>query len=134
MNDLAGITYADYSSSFSFSVNMTTGAITNGKMQGGSPNLAAAGNGLTYSLTGGSGTMSGGNFHIDGYGGTVMYPVNPAPGTAMAQPTSDPNTYMDGSGNIDNVGGGVSGTFQIDGTAGTGWTVDGGTFTGSRVN
>ena len=113
---------------------MTTGAITNAGMQGGSPNLVAAGNGLTYNLTGGSGTMSNGNFHIDGYGGTVTYPVNPAPGTVMTQPTNDPDTYMDGSGNIANVGGGVSGTFQISGTAGTGWTVDGGTFTGSRTN
>ena len=121
----------NFTGSFSFSVNMSTGAITGATMQGASTTATA--NGLGYNLTGGSGTMSAGNFNIDNYGGNVLYPYN-SPQTQMPQPAGDSNTYMTGSGNINSVGGGVSGTYEVSGSAGTGWNVDKGTFSGSRTN
>ena len=83
--------------------------------------------------------MSGGNFHITNFGGNVLYPYN-APQTLMPHSTAYAGTYMTGSGNIDSVGGGVSGTYQVGGAFGvppaglqTGWDVDKGTFSGARI-
>ena len=128
MIDIAvtGLPYPDYTGSFSFSVDMTSGAITGATMSGSSNRN---GNGtVSHNLSGGSGTMTNGNFHIDGYGGTVI-----SGASTFTQPTTDTGTYMDGSGNIDNVGGGVSGTYEVSGAAGTGWGIDGGSFSGTRT-
>ena len=64
---------------------------------------------------------------------SAIYPYVPIP-TNMPQPVGDANTYLDGSGNINAVGGTVSGTYFVSGASTTGWAVDGGTFTGARTN
>jgi hypothetical protein len=70
--------------------------------------------------------MSGGSFSISGFGGTMEYPLaSPYP--------APPGSHMTGSGNVDNVGGAVSGTYYIDGVGVTGWTPDAGSFSGSRT-
>ncbi len=137
MVDGGGVAWPDYAGSFSFSVNMSTGAITGATMQASSNRdanpMINLNPGLSYNLSGGSGTMNSGTFHIDNYVGPVTYPLETS--TIIGNiPAGDPGTYMNGSGNISTVGGGVSGTFQVSGAAGTGWNADNGTFTGSRTN
>ncbi len=121
----------DYVGTFSFSINMSTGAISGATMQASSALTTV--NGLAYNLTGGTGTMAAGAFHIANFGGNVIYPYVPIP-TNIPQPVGDANTYLDGSGNINAVGGTVSGTYFVNGASTTGWAVDGGTFTGARTN
>ena len=110
---------------------MSTGAISGATMQASSALTTV--NGLAYNLTGGTGTMAAGAFHIANFGGNVIYPYVPIP-TNIPQPVGDANTYLDGSGNINAVGGTVSGTYFVNGASTTGWAVDGGTFTGARTN
>lgn len=66
---------------------------------------------------------------VVGYTGTALYPVETStPVAGITVPTSA--TFMNGSGNITNVGGGVSGTYEV-GNVGLGWNADKGTFSGS---
>lgn len=120
---------ADYAPTFSFSVNMTSGAIFSATMTGSS-NTFAMGSGLSYNLHSGSGNMSAGTFSINNYSGTVNYPLaNPA----LPITPNDPSIYMNGTGNIATVGGTVSGTFRVGGNGTTGWFIDDGTFSGVRT-
>ena len=114
----------DFSGSFSFSVDLASGAISNGAMSGSSA-LFALGSGGAYNLSGGSGTLSGGSFSLNGFSGTATYA-----GTTMA---IDPGSYMNGTGSVSNVGDTVSGTYYIDTTSLTGWNMDQGTFSGART-
>ncbi len=113
----------DYIGSFSFQVDLGSGAISNGSMNGSSASFNG-GDGLSYALSGGSGAMSNGAFDISGFQGTLT-----SSGAALAVP---PDSWMRGTGDVSTPGGTVSGTYYIDGTTLTGWVPDGGTFTGSR--
>lgn len=115
---------------------MSTGAITGATLQASSNRdtnpMVDLNPGLSYNLSGGSGTMNSGTFNIVGYTGTALYPVETStPVAGITVPTSA--TFMNGSGNITNVGGGVSGTYEV-GNVGLGWNADKGTFSGSRTN
>jgi hypothetical protein len=120
-----GGTPADFSGSFSFEVDLAGGAISNGRMSGSSA-LFAVGNGILYDLHSGTGTMSNGNFTVNGFQGIMEYPL----GSSYAAPAG---SHMAGSGNVDAVGGAVSGNYFIDGAGVTGWTPDEGTFSGTRT-
>ncbi|MDR1659862.1 MAG: FecR family protein [Desulfovibrio sp.] len=123
----ADILATDFSGNFSFNVDLGSGAITNGAMAGSSA-LFAIGNGGAYILSGGNGSMSNGSFSITGFSGTITYPISP-----ISVGAAGPSSYMTGSGSIGNVGDTVSGNYYIDSTPHTGWTIDEGTFSGSRT-
>ena len=106
-------------SGFEFSVNLSTGAVSNALLRG-RDNF-----GTGFSATSNTGTISGGNLSITGFTGTAYSGGAPFP---------DPITggYMTGTGNVNSVGGAVSGNYELN--APPGWNpVDTGSFSGSRI-
>jgi hypothetical protein len=115
---------SDFSGDFSFSVDLATGVISNGAMNGSSASFSS-GSGGSYTLSDGSGSMSAGTFFINDFQGTVASGVSSYP--------VDSDTYMNGTGHADSVGSAVSGTYLIDSSNSLGWNIDGGTFIGIRT-
>jgi hypothetical protein len=124
---LSSATYAtvtDFNGVFVFEVNMTSGAIDNALIKGNSV-LSA----IEYIAQGGKGVMTaGGNFIISDFTGAGAYGNY---GSPAAQDLA--SSYMSGSGNVNNVGGSVSGNYSIDDRP-SNFNVDYGTFSGSRTN
>jgi hypothetical protein len=117
-----------YSGSFSFEVNLFSGAIGNAAMSATEQNAGnTPGQYSAYKAVGGSGIMSGGSFTITGFTGSFSgyYGANQV-GSA---------SYMKGSGNVDAVGGRVGGSYvvQTNHSGATGYVVDLGAFSGTRT-
>jgi hypothetical protein len=125
---MGGYSSSVYSGNFSFDVDLLSGSISNAAMSasdqnaGNTPSQYSA-----YNAVGGSGSMSGGNFTITGFSGSFAgyYSANQV-GSA---------SYMTGSGNVDAVGGSVNGSYEVytNHSGSTGYTVDNGTFSGTRT-
>ena len=116
-------------SSFSFELNLSTGAISNAAMHGES--LVGS---IMFDVSGGTGTMNpNGSFTIGGYSGTATsnWPGAPIP---FAIVPGDMNSMTGNpTGGTPAVGGAVSGSYIIDAFT-NGWTsVDMGNFTGART-
>ena len=112
---------------FSFSVDLGTGAISSGIMEGLILPGGTLGVDEAYSVTGGTGTVSGTSMNLSGFNGAAFSSSIP-----FSITSADPTT-LDVSGNISNVGGTVSGLYNIS-AASAGWSsVDIGFASGSRV-
>ncbi len=102
---------------FSFSLNLASGAISNGAM--------SAKNSMndSFNVTGGKGSMTGGNFSITGFSGTALSNGGAFMGNSIAP---GDGTNMTGTGNSN----AVSGSYDIKPS---GWsTMDTGSFSGVR--
>ena len=109
---------------FSFDINLGSGAITNAMMTALTPALTDS-----YTVSGGTGSTSGGAFNITGFsgaatsgGGAFTFSVTPAD-----------NCYLTGSGNVSAVGGTVSGSYKVDASSSFWSNVDDGNFSGTRI-
>lgn len=120
-------------STFSFSMDLASGNISNAKMYG--DNVAG---GYMFTVSGGSGSMAAnGSFTIAGFSGRAESDWSPAvPGAVFAITTADSANTMNGSptGGTPAVGGSISGVYSIDAMM-SGWSaiISGEPFTGSRT-
>ena len=108
------------SNSFSFEMNLSTGAISNASISGDQ------GGGVFYNASGGVGSMAAnGAFNITGFGGTAWsggIPFAILPSSTINSP---------GGGSVPAVGGSLGGNYQVDATT---WTpVDFGAVFGTRT-
>jgi hypothetical protein len=116
-----------HSGSFSFEVNLSSGAINNATLSASNPSPGNISTPVSYTFSGGSGSMSGGNFTINsGFSGTVIYGASTYPGVGAG-------SYMTGSGNVNSVGGSVTGSYYADPLGSLGAQLDAGTFSGTRT-
>ena len=111
-----------FSGSFSFDVNLGSGAVSNAAMSGsGTDSFSIP---VSYGVSGGSGTFGG---FISGFTGTAYSSAAP-----FSISASDPTTLLI-TGSVANVGSTVSGNYEISASS-SGWAnVDSGTATGSRT-
>ena len=120
-------------STFSFSMDLASGNISNAKMYG--DNVVG---GYMFTVSGGSGSMAAnGSFTIAGFSGRAESGWSPAvPGEVFAITTADSANTMNGSptGGTPAVGGSISGVYSIDAMM-SGWSaiISGEPFTGSRT-
>ena len=112
------------SGTFSFSVDLGTGVISGGTMDGLILPIGIPGVSDAYNVLGGTGTVSGTSMNLSGFSG-VAYSSS----TPITINPADPTT-LNVSGNISNVGGIVNGGYIISvGSPG----LDSGSASGSRV-
>ncbi|MDR0828398.1 MAG: FecR family protein [Desulfovibrio sp.] len=92
-------------SAFSFNVNLGSGAIYNAAMYAYGFDYLTP---ISFTVSGGAGSLSGGTFAITGFTGTA-YPASGVPVTVI--PT-DP-TKMAGTADVSSIGGVTTGTFDV---------------------
>lgn len=106
---------------YGFAVNLSSGAVSNGFMQG-----SYGSSGATYNVSGGSGSVSGNTFNVAGFNGSIG---SAGSMESVVSATLD-GTAAKGFGNVGDIG--ATGSYTI---TGNGSASDNGTITGGqRVN